>query len=283
MAVWVVGSGSRGVRATRVDADRARARGARSIAETFKVSRLRPTISLGVRMALDPGRDERADRRPRGVPAHVVRRRATSGRRREGDGSRLRPCAHRGRRRDDSLRGGACRARRSDERRAKRASAFDPSRWGPQLGHRGRRRADASLGDRPDTQRRMVSADPGGPDRCAGIDRGRARADHNRASAAPRTRRAESDRLHTRSGPRNVAWEASTLAIVGIVFGVPAGVVVGRLAWSLVTHNLGAATTVALPALALVVPATLLLVNAVAYFPARTAARTRPSATLAVE
>jgi FtsX-like permease family len=82
-----------------------------------------------------------------------------------------------------------------------------------------------------------------------------------------------------------LAWEASTLAIVGIVFGVPAGVVVGRLAWSLVTHNLGVATTAALPALALVlvVPATLLLVNAVAYFPARTAARTRTSATLAAE
>jgi predicted lysophospholipase L1 biosynthesis ABC-type transport system permease subunit len=80
-------------------------------------------------------------------------------------------------------------------------------------------------------------------------------------------------------------WEASTLAIVGIVLGIPAGVVVGRLAWSLVAHNIGVATTVALPALelALVVPATLLIVNAVAYFPARAAARTRTSVALAVE
>ncbi|MDQ6728908.1 MAG: FtsX-like permease family protein [Actinomycetota bacterium] len=82
-----------------------------------------------------------------------------------------------------------------------------------------------------------------------------------------------------------LAWEASTLAVVGIVLGVPAGVVVGRLAWSLVAHNLGVATTVVLPALALglVVPGTLLLVNAIAYFPARAAARTRTGVALAAE
>ncbi len=82
-----------------------------------------------------------------------------------------------------------------------------------------------------------------------------------------------------------LAWQASALASAGIVFGIPAGLIVGRLAWSLVARNLGVATTVALPALALaiVVPATLLLVNVVAYPPARAAARTRTSVALAAE
>jgi len=82
-----------------------------------------------------------------------------------------------------------------------------------------------------------------------------------------------------------LAWEGSTLAIVAIVFGIPAGVIVGRLAWSLAADNLGVATTVAFPAWALpsVAAATLLLVNALAYLPARVAARTRTSVALAVE
>jgi ABC-type lipoprotein release transport system permease subunit len=82
-----------------------------------------------------------------------------------------------------------------------------------------------------------------------------------------------------------LAWEASTLAIVGIALGIPFGIAVGRIAWSLVAGSIGVATTSALPALALglLVAATLLLVNAVAYFPARAAARTRTSVALAAE
>ncbi|HYL51275.1 MAG TPA: FtsX-like permease family protein [Acidimicrobiia bacterium] len=82
-----------------------------------------------------------------------------------------------------------------------------------------------------------------------------------------------------------LAWEGPTLAIVAVVFGIPVGVIVGRLAWSLAAHNLGVATTAAFPAWALpaVAAATLLLVNAVASLPARAAARTRTSVALAVE
>jgi len=82
-----------------------------------------------------------------------------------------------------------------------------------------------------------------------------------------------------------LAWEASTFAVVGIVLGIPAGVAVGRLTWSLVAHNRGVASTVVVPALALglVVPATLLLVNAIGYFPARTAAGMRTGVALAAE
>ena len=82
-----------------------------------------------------------------------------------------------------------------------------------------------------------------------------------------------------------LAWEATALAIVGLLLGIPFGVVVGRIAWSWVAHDFGVAATIAVPAAALVllVPATLLLVNLVAYFPARAAARTRTSVALAAE
>jgi ABC-type antimicrobial peptide transport system permease subunit len=82
-----------------------------------------------------------------------------------------------------------------------------------------------------------------------------------------------------------LAWEATTLALVGLLFGLPLGIIAGRLAWAIVADNIGIATTITLPALALVlvVPATLLLVNAVAYLPARAAARARTSVVLAVE
>src|SRR5262249_37637163 len=82
-----------------------------------------------------------------------------------------------------------------------------------------------------------------------------------------------------------LGWEATTLAVVGLVIGLPAGIVVGRLAWALVARDLGVATSVVLPAvaLALLVPITLLLVNAVAYVPARAASRTRTSVALATE
>jgi ABC-type antimicrobial peptide transport system permease subunit len=82
-----------------------------------------------------------------------------------------------------------------------------------------------------------------------------------------------------------LAWEATTLAVVGLLVGLPAGIILGRLAWSAVSHNLGIGTDVVLPVLALglVVPSTLLLVNLVAYVPARAAAKTRAVAALAAE
>jgi ABC-type lipoprotein release transport system permease subunit len=82
-----------------------------------------------------------------------------------------------------------------------------------------------------------------------------------------------------------LAWEASTLAIVGIVVGIPVGLIVGRLAWSLVADNLGVAATIATPVLAIafVVPGMLLLCNAAAYLPARRAARMRTGVALAAE
>ncbi len=79
-----------------------------------------------------------------------------------------------------------------------------------------------------------------------------------------------------------VAWQASVLATVGLVLGIPIGLIVGRVAWRLVADSLGIATEVSTPlvALALLVPCTLLLTSLIALFPARSAARTRPAVAL---
>jgi hypothetical protein len=82
-----------------------------------------------------------------------------------------------------------------------------------------------------------------------------------------------------------IAWQATTLATVGLIIGIPAGLALGSIIWRPVANNIGVSTTAALPALALLltVPATLLLVNLVAYLPAHTAARTRPAVALRTE
>jgi ABC-type antimicrobial peptide transport system permease subunit len=82
-----------------------------------------------------------------------------------------------------------------------------------------------------------------------------------------------------------VAWQATTLAVAGLFVGVPLGIVVGRLAWSLVAGGLGVATDATVPALAVIalIPAALIVANLVAAFPARSAARTRPAVVLRSE
>ena len=82
-----------------------------------------------------------------------------------------------------------------------------------------------------------------------------------------------------------IAWQATTLAAVGLAIGIPAGVIIGKFVWGRVANGLGIATTPAIPALALLltIPAVLMLVNLIAYFPARTAARTRPAIALRSE
>ncbi len=82
-----------------------------------------------------------------------------------------------------------------------------------------------------------------------------------------------------------VAWQASTLATVGLVVGIPAGLIVGRTVWNLVADGLGVAPTFALPTLDLLLTVLggVVLVNLIAYFPARSAARTRPGVALRTE
>jgi len=82
-----------------------------------------------------------------------------------------------------------------------------------------------------------------------------------------------------------VAWQSTTVAIVAVVVGVPLGVAAGRWAWQLFADRLGVPPESSTPAaaLAVLVPATLLLSNLVAALPARLAARTRPTTVLRAE
>jgi putative ABC transport system permease protein len=82
-----------------------------------------------------------------------------------------------------------------------------------------------------------------------------------------------------------VAWQATVLAAVGLVAGIPLGVLTGTYAWRIVADNLGVATAASIPLVAIlvVVPTAVVIVNLIAFFPARTAARTRPAVALASE
>jgi ABC-type lipoprotein release transport system permease subunit len=82
-----------------------------------------------------------------------------------------------------------------------------------------------------------------------------------------------------------VAWQASLLAAVGLVLGVPLGVAAGRWAWKLVADGVGVVNRpeVPLAALATIVPAAVLIANVIAALPARVAARTQPAVVLRTE
>ncbi len=67
-----------------------------------------------------------------------------------------------------------------------------------------------------------------------------------------------------------IAWQASTLAGVGLAVGIPAGLLVGSLVWRQVADSLGISTTPPIPTLALllIVPCALAAVNVIAFLPA---------------
>jgi hypothetical protein len=82
-----------------------------------------------------------------------------------------------------------------------------------------------------------------------------------------------------------VAWQATTLAAIGLIVGIPVGLVVGAFIWRQVASGLGIAPTADVPTLALfvVIPCAVVAVNLLAFFPARAAARTRPAVALRAE
>ena len=79
-----------------------------------------------------------------------------------------------------------------------------------------------------------------------------------------------------------VAWQATALAAVALLVGLPLGVAGGRWAWALFAGSLGVSSgaTVPLGAIALMVPVTLLLANAIAAGPGWSAARIKPAVAL---
>jgi hypothetical protein len=72
-----------------------------------------------------------------------------------------------------------------------------------------------------------------------------------------------------------ITTQATTVACVALVVGVPLGAVAGRLVWSAIADSMGVADDVAFPVglLLLGVPAVLLVLNAIGALPARAAAR----------
>jgi predicted lysophospholipase L1 biosynthesis ABC-type transport system permease subunit len=82
-----------------------------------------------------------------------------------------------------------------------------------------------------------------------------------------------------------VAWQATSLAVVGVVVGLPLGVALGRWAWTLVADGLGVLDDPSVPVVALVlVPvAALGVANLAAALPAHRAATLSPAAVLRSE
>ena len=82
-----------------------------------------------------------------------------------------------------------------------------------------------------------------------------------------------------------LAWQATTLAIVGLAIGLPVGALLGNVVWRHVADSLGISPVAILPvvALALTVPCVIALVNFVGFGPARKAARTWPADALTAE
>jgi predicted lysophospholipase L1 biosynthesis ABC-type transport system permease subunit len=72
-----------------------------------------------------------------------------------------------------------------------------------------------------------------------------------------------------------VLWQASTVALVGIVVGLPLGIIVGRVVWNAFATNLGAVPIAAVPGLTIAVLAVgvLVVANVLAVIPAVTSAR----------
>jgi hypothetical protein len=72
-----------------------------------------------------------------------------------------------------------------------------------------------------------------------------------------------------------IAWQASVIALIATIIGVPIGIAAGRQLWTLFARNINAVPQPTVPdSLILVAVGTLILVNIVAAVPARIAART---------
>jgi ABC-type antimicrobial peptide transport system permease subunit len=82
-----------------------------------------------------------------------------------------------------------------------------------------------------------------------------------------------------------VAWQATTIAAVAALVGVPLGIGVGRFAWDVFATDLGVEPEAVVPVVAclLVLPVAVLMANLIAVGPGWAAARVRPARVLRVE
>jgi hypothetical protein len=81
------------------------------------------------------------------------------------------------------------------------------------------------------------------------------------------------------------AWQISTLAVLALLLGEPAGSAAGRAAWAIFARQLGIspATVVPLGTVLILIPAVLLAANLVAAWPGRRTARVSPAELLRAE
>ncbi len=80
-------------------------------------------------------------------------------------------------------------------------------------------------------------------------------------------------------------WQATTLSVIGLVVGIPVGMILGRVLWRIVADltPLVFSPPVAVVALVVALPVTLLLANAIALVPGRRAAKAAPGELLTRE
>ena len=82
-----------------------------------------------------------------------------------------------------------------------------------------------------------------------------------------------------------IVWQSTLIAIVGLVVGVPLGIIVGRVLWKQLAEDFPVAYVppLALVGVLLVVPVAIVIANLVAAGPAHAATRIRPARVLRTE
>jgi FtsX-like permease family len=82
-----------------------------------------------------------------------------------------------------------------------------------------------------------------------------------------------------------VAWQATTIAAIALLIGLPTGIAAGQWAWRVFATQLGVLPEPAVPltTILIAIPAALVLANLIAAPPARAAARTKSAAVLRTE
>ncbi|HTL86093.1 MAG TPA: FtsX-like permease family protein [Acidimicrobiia bacterium] len=82
-----------------------------------------------------------------------------------------------------------------------------------------------------------------------------------------------------------ITWQGTAIALIGLLIGLPLGVLLGRFAWRLAADGIGVATDATIPvlALALMIPLSIVLVDLVALVRANAPARAHPAVALQAE